>query len=388
MRTSLFTIVLGVLGVAGVAFAAKPDRAPAPSAQVDNMSIARMLFGDGMYDRAAVVLEQVDPADDAIDASEYWQLRGLVELRRNKFAEAADYLLAAISLGSAGPKTYLLRAQALVGAGQLAETVRWLEGVPKEVRSFPELYLLQGKALYELGTKAAAFQVVEEGFEAFPHHAGIARQRMFLLVELGLYQAAQEAMTAFLQEHSSEPSDYIAMAEALRRGGQSARARQLLEMANLRFADRPDIRTQLAVTYLDLGHPLVAAEILRPLAWLDASRAMHTAELYRRGGAYDRAIRMNQRVEDQAAKFRQRLSLLLDQEQFELAASLYPRLARLGLLEEQAIVYAMAYAFFKNHDFDQAERLLAQLTDDKLFREGVKIRREIDACRQATWQCD
>ena len=211
---------------------------------------------------------------------------------------------------------------------------------------------------------------------------------MFLLLELGLYQAALDAAQAFFARHDSGPDDYVALAQALLKGGQIERSKILLEQANLCFPNHPKIRTQLAVVYLKAGKPVVAAEVLRPLAWLDPDKAMHTAELYRKGGAYGRAIRMNQRVEDQKAKMQQRLSLLLEQEQFEQAANLYPRLARLGLLEDQGIVYAMAYAFYQTREFERAEEMLSKLTDERLFEQGIAIRQGIEACRQAKWQCD
>lgn len=357
-------------------------------APTDNMSIARVLFSDGLYERASVVLETVNPDDPAVDPAEYWLLRGLVDLNLGKNETAADYLLAAMSKGNRDPRIFLLRAQALVSSNRLEEAVRVLERAPAQVKAIPQSYTLRANVLYQLGRKHGAYRALDEGFAAFPDNEQMERQRMFLLIELGLYQAALEAAEVFFAHRESGPDDYVALAQALLKGSQVERAKLLLEQANLRFPNHPKIRTQLAVVYLEAGAPVVAAEVLRPLAWVDADKAMPTAELYRKGGAYGRAVRMNQRVEDQKAKIRQRLSLLLEQEHFEQAANLYPRVARLGLLEEQGIVYAMAYAFYQTREFDRAETLLSQLTDERLFEQGIQIRQGIEACRQAKWQCD
>lgn len=395
MRSAALIVLLGAL-VGGAALSvsiAAPDESERgdgkkADSQVDRMAVARVLFADGFYDRAEVVLDKIGSDEEGIDAAEYWMIRGLVARNLGKFDNASDYFLAAIAAGSKGPKVHLLRAQALDGAERYEEALRAIQGAPDQIREFPESFLLEAQILYRLERKHASFEVLDRGFSRYPDNEKIERQRMFLLMELGLYQAAADAVEHFFAHHESQAQDYIAFALALQKNGQLKAARDLLEQANLRFPNHRGVRSRLASAYYQLGHPVIAAEVLRPLAWLDVQLAQDTAELYRKGGAYGRATRMNQRVEDQRAKFRQRLSLLLEQEKYELAANLYARIARLGLLEEQPIVYAMAYAFFQTRDFDRAEQMLGQLTDEKLFKQGIAIRREIEACRRASWQCN
>jgi hypothetical protein len=64
-----------------------------------------------------------------------------------------------------------------------------------------------------------------------------------------------------------------------------------------------------------------------------------------------------------------------------------PRLSRLGLLDDQSIVYALAYAFYKTGDFEETERWLKRLTKPELFRRAIQLRKAIQACKEMGWSC-
>ncbi|NJK88460.1 MAG: hypothetical protein HC923_03055 [Myxococcales bacterium] len=97
---------------------------------------------------------------------------------------------------------------------------------------------------------------------------------------------------------------------------------------------------------------------------------------------------MNARVLDQKEKIKQRLSLLLKQESFEEAAALDDRMVRLGLLSDENLIYALAYAHFRVGSFGRAETLLGQISDPELFRKAVALRESIEACRADDWRCE
>jgi predicted Zn-dependent protease len=371
---------------------ARAEERPVPKGdtmeETDNLSVATLLVQDGFLDRAAAVLEGLDPAAETLDQKRYWRLRGLVEMRRQNLKAAAEHFELAILEGDAEPRLYLLLAQCQVASEQARAAARTLDKAPAGIAAMPESFLVRAQAQWALGASSAAFLALEEGHQRFPDDERVARQRMFMLVQLGLHQAAVEAGRALFARGGERPEDYLALAEALRKAGQGPRAILLLEEATLRFGDDPELRTQLAATYLGEERPVAAAEVLRPLAFEGGARAFQAAELYKRGGLLGRALRMNERVADQPAKLRQRLGILIEEERYEGAAALMPRVARLGLLEDEAIAYAMAYAFFKTKDFQQAEELLGSLADPELFKKGIELRRAMDACRQAEWTCD
>jgi hypothetical protein len=111
------------------------------------------------------------------------------------------------------------------------------------------------------------------------------------------------------------------------------------------------------------------------------------AELYRRSGQTFRALNLNGQLTDQEEKLRQRLALFLELENYEQAASMETPLRRVGLLDEEDLRYAIAYALFKTGDFGAAEEHLGRLERADLFRKAAELRRAIQDCREDSWRC-
>jgi tetratricopeptide (TPR) repeat protein len=132
---------------------------------------------------------------------------------------------------------------------------------------------------------------------------------------------------------------------------------------------------------------LAAAELLARAAHRKPKYRVEAAELYRRAGRLVSALYLNEQAEDQKAKVRQRLGLMIELGRFEEAAAMTPRLSRLGLLDDQSIVYALAYAFYKTGDFEETERWLKRLTKPELFRRAIQLRKAIQACKEMGWSC-
>ena len=112
------------------------------------------------------------------------------------------------------------------------------------------------------------------------------------------------------------------------------------------------------------------------------------SELYRKAGKPSRALFLNERIPDQKEKMRQKLGILLELERFEEVAKMGPRLKRLGLLKEDDLLYAMAYAAFQSREFKQAERWIKKINDPKTYEMAISLREAIMNCRQEGWLCE
>ena len=62
-------------------------------------------------------------------------------------------------------------------------------------------------------------------------------------------------------------------------------------------------------------------------------------------------------------------------------------LRRTGLMADEDILYALAYAEFKTGDFETAEQHLQKLTRPDLFRKAAELRRAMQDCSGDRWQC-
>ena len=353
-------------------------RAGEPPDDVDELALAALLVQDGHWDRAAELLNTVDPSEEGLDLARYHTLRGLVAMQAGDAPAAQASLEKAIAAGNTDPYLRLVLAQALLAQQQNTAALAALEQGGEPVNALPEAWLLRARAQEPF----AAWDSLEQGQARFPDHAGIAQQRLLLLVQLGLFQEARAQGQALLLTQGEDPRAWMLMAEALRRGGDVQGAIALLEEARMRFPSDPELPLSLAQAWLATDRPLSAALILQAAAESQPQLMVEAAECFRRAGQLDRALRLNERVPEGPAKARQRLGLLLEQEEFERAAALAPRLSRLGLLDEDEVAYGLAYAHFRAGQLDAAEATLRKIQDPAVFRRATALRQAMAACAQ------
>ena len=383
LRRAGYTIALAVCVLLHTAaFAAEK-----PKDDIDYLALAALMIRDGHYDRAGAVLDNVDTEDENTDLPQYYTLKGLVLLKNGVFSEARQAFTAAIEHGQQAPVVQVYLAQAYYGEQQWQAAVDALDKAGEEGRGLPELFILRSRCYWHMRDRQSAWSALREGLAGFAGHTGLIRQQVFYLVELKLFKQALEKAQALLQDNADTPADILAVAEALIQSGQALRAIELLEQLRLRHPENRDVTLALAHGWHKAGKPLAAAWMFEQLSHTEPAFAFETAELYRLAGRYRQALYWNARIDDQKKKIRQRLGILLQLEQFEMASGLEARLSRLGLLEDEDIRYALAYAYYKIHDFDRSEFHLKYLTRQDLFRNANNLRLAMESCRANTWEC-
>jgi len=207
------------------------------------------------------------------------------------------------------------------------------------------------------------------------------------LVELGYYQTALDASKGLLTGDAVEP--WILLGEALIRARRPNEASLLLEEARLRFPDNADLTLQLAGALLKADKPLAAGMLLERAAQTHPALAKEGAECLRRAGRLQRALVLGAKVPDPAERYRQRLALLIEMEDWERAAALEGRLDRVGALEdEDDLLYAVAYARFRVGDHGAASALLTRIRDPQTFARATTLREAIAQCEAEPAACD
>lgn len=393
---SRYRSVWPLLAVSAALFVAAPEPAQAKdeakdskSAEddIDYVALSARMIKDGHFDRARLLLDQVDVKKPGLDLPRFHTLRGLALLEQKNYSAAERSLKSAIAAGQKEAIVYVYLAQAHFGLKDYQNAISAVQKAGDAGRDTPGLFLLRSQAHWELKEYAAAIRALDEGAAAFPQQPDFARTKLFYLIDLGLFQEVAQLGDRYLSRADATAEDYAAVGEGLRRSRQFRKARDVLESARLRFPSDEKLLVLLAHTYLDDEHPLIAAMIFEEAARLYPQYALEAAELYSRAGRHERALTLNAAVGDQKAKMKQRLSILLKLERSEAIASMAPRLSRLGLLEDDQIRYALAYGLFKSGDFEQAERQLKHITDGTLFENALQLRRAMQACKEAGWEC-
>jgi predicted Zn-dependent protease len=355
--------------------------------EVNYLDLAALMLRDGNLDRAVIALDQVPLDDKGTDLKRYYTLRGMAHLRRNEPEPAAAALEMAISTGAAESVVYVYLAQVYFQLERYRDVLQTLDEAGPELEKVASSYHMRAQCHWLLKEPANALATLDLASRTFPQESGFLRRKVFFLIELGLYREASEQGRIYLQQSKGKREDYVALGNAMRAGGELNESILLLEQARLMYPGDADVNKVLAHAYLDQGHINTAAELIYEASLLEPSLTGEASELYRRAGRPNRALMLNGQISDQQVKFRQRLALLIELQRYEQAADMQDDLKRTGLIEDEDIRYALAYADFKTGDFDTAELHLQKLTRPDLFRKAAELRRAIQDCSEDSWQC-
>ncbi len=390
MRTLATVTTFLALAVAAPAWSApEKDR-------VEPLELARVLLLDGHPQRALAALGEVDEASEGLDRAELLRLRGLAEHALGLYVQAVEDFRGAIALGATGTPLRYGLADAQLATGDAQGALDTLAAAPKDVWSEPGAHRVRALALYRLGDKTRAFDAADAGFARFPGEVMLARVRVQVLLELGLSEEGLPALRAYFaradvtREPAARLEEYLGFAQALASAGRGAdqRALVLLEEIVLRFPDALAARERLARAYAAHGRHRSAAEVLRPYASEDPRLALLAAELYAKAGKVEDALRLNTLVTDSRLKLRQRLSILVNAERYAEAAALDAPLARLGLLEDDKLRYAVAYAQYVAGNGARVSTLLGRVSEPALFAKATALQRALEVCSADVWRCD
>lgn len=366
---------------------AQPALADKRNEEIDYLLVAETLLRDGAVDRAASALKNVDPAAEGVDLAKYHTVSGLIAMAENRLADAAGSLEQAVAAGQAEPLVLLYLAQAYFSSEQWEKTLGALDRGGEGVAALTSAWSMRGHANWMLGRREAALAVLSDAADRFPANTTFTRRQIFYLIEAGLYQEASRVAREFLRRADVKPDDYAAIGGALRRAKSYDEALALLEAARLRFPDNLAIAKTLAQTWLEHGHTLAAATLLDEVALYEPALKAEAAELYRRAGYPLRALTLNAEITDQKKKLKQRVGILAELRRYEQLAGMEEALTRAGLLEDEDVRYALAFANFRGGDFARAESHLAAIRRPELFRKATELRKIMNECADQRWTC-
>ncbi|MBV6449006.1 CDC27 family protein [Nitrosomonas sp.] len=357
------------------------------AASTDFIELAAVMLKDGHHDRALLALQSVDLGNKKTDLARFYTLQGLAYLGLNDLEAARDSLQQAVKNGQQDRSIFIYLAQAYFGLKDYRNTVNAIGKAGDLASKDASLISLKAESYWHLKDADAAINALNDGQRAFPKDIRFLKRKVFYLVELGLYQEAVRLGRDYLQRSNASAADYVAFGNALRLSREYQEALNILEVARLKFPQDEMVSKLLAHTYLDQGKFNSAAFILEQAALLNPALQAEAAEIYRRAGRFHKALTLNEGVGDQKIKLKQRLSILLALKQFERAANMESSLYRTGLLEDQDVRYALAYALFSSRRFADANKHLDHLKNAELFRKGTELRRLMEVCKTEPWQC-
>jgi tetratricopeptide (TPR) repeat protein len=351
------------------------------------IELAAIMLRDGHSDRAILALQGVDLEDEDTDLARFYTLQGLAYMNLNDFVAAKDSFQLAISSGQQEKTIYVYLAQVNFSLKNYQETLQAITEAGQLINNYPALFAIKARAYWQLEEAEQAINTLNEAEQLFPGDYRFLKQKVFYFVELELYHEAAKLGRKYLSLSHAKAEDYVAIGNALRLSKAYEEAADILEIARLQFTNNDVVAKLLAHVYLDQNQLNSAAFILEQAAMLNSELLSEAAEIYRRAGRFHKALTLNEAISDQKVKLKQRLSILLALKRFELVANMESALYRNGLLDDQHVRYALAYAFFSTGRHAAANDHLDHLTDADLFRRGIELRRLMEICKTEPWQC-
>ncbi len=382
MMLKKILIALLLIGLcSGAATAEKSDK------ELDYLGLAALLIKDGHYARAIITLEEVDLTDEALDKIRYYTLKGLAELNMRSYTAAITAFERAIEVGQSAPLVNIYLAQAYYGAKDYPSALKQIDNAGEKALQMPGIIMLKAQLHWELQQPQLSWQALQLGEQRFPDNGQFMRRQVFILISLELYQQAAAKGLEYVAHFTVAVDDYVAIGEALRASGQATAALSFLEPARISKPGDVNVLLALSRSYVDLGRIHTAAGLMEQAAMQDEKYLTDAAELYRRAGKLLRASYLNEQATDQEKKLKQRLALLLEQQAFHKVEAMEDALYRNGILQDQNIRYALAYAAYKNSHYDIADRHLSYITQPKLFQRAITLRKAMENCRAEQWLC-
>jgi tetratricopeptide (TPR) repeat protein len=399
---------------------------------INHMEIATIMYYDGKYDKALEELQLAKDSHMKIEWDKYHNMRGLIFLKSENYQSAIKAFKEAIiatkqkvyepPMEEKPKREYLFRvfsekkkleepvvkkpvfdpeklrrdqieeiyiylSQAYYKAEQYIDAVHALDAAGEKGRARASLFTLRAECYWKADQKASAIDALSRGAKLFPKDATLLKQKFYYFAELKLYQAAIDAAKAYMKKMPANAQEYISLAQMLQSGGESEEAIKVLEEAKLKFPSSAKVHILLGHYYNQKDMPHVTADLFEKGSFYDADYLKEAAEMYRRNGELAHALYLNSMMTDKEEKTKQKVAIYIGKGEFEKIIGLRDALDRYGLLQNDNMRYALAYAYYMVKDYDRAEAHLKKIKDDELFSKATVIRKNIEKCRSNSLEC-
>lgn len=357
------------------------------SDEIDHLGLAALLLKDGFNNRANDELNQVDTEDEDLDKGRYFTLRGLVSTKLGAYEEANTFFEQALAFEDVDKALYLYIAQ---NSYKLKDYKGALEAINKAGPIADEkasVVALKAECHWQLKESETALEVLAKGIKRFPAEWNFYKQRFNYLVALKLYQSALEDAQIYLVNAKPTDKTVISFISALRNSGDTDKAIELAEQANLRFITSADITVMLAHLYIDKDMLQAAAGLFDEASIEDDKYTKEAAEMMRRAHQFTLALYKNSQMLEAKEKLKQRVAIFIEFGAYERILASRQALYRSELIEDESIRYALAYSYYMVGKYEECEAELKFLTRPDLFNKATELRKNMQKCKDNHWEC-
>jgi len=426
LKKLLFTLSLFLISVQILGAKESVDQT------INHIEIATIMYYDGNYDKALQELQKAKESGLEIEWDKYHNIRGLIFLKDEKYQASINAFKEAISATRSkvysppveeGPKReylfsvmsnekektkpvvkkplfdaekirkdqieeiYIYLSQVYYKAGEYINAVKALDAAGEKGRANASLFTLRAECYWKAKERSLAIDALSRGTQLFPKDATLLKQKFYYFAELKLYQASIMAAKTYMAKVPADVQEYISLAQMLQGGGESKEAIKVLEEAKLKFPTSAKTHILLGHFYNQKEMPHITADLFEQGSYYDPKYLKEASEMFRRNGDLTHALYLNSKMKDKAEKTKQKVAIYVSRAEFEKVIGLKDALDRYGLLKDDNMRYALAYAYYMAKDYGSAEGHLKKIEDDELFSKATVIRKNIENCRNNSLEC-
>ncbi|MDF1881444.1 hypothetical protein JHD50_09050 [Sulfurimonas sp. MAG313] len=358
------------------------------SDEIDHLALAGLLLKDGFVNRANDELKQVDVEDETIDLGRFYTIKGLVLTKLKSYEKANAAFNKALLQEGVEKAIYLYIAQNAYKLQEYQNAIEAINNAGEIANEKTSVISLKAECNWKLENPAQALEILGFGITKFPSEWNFYKQRFNYLVTLKLYQSALQDAQVYLK--NSKPTEKVVLSfiSALRKSGDTKKAIELAEEANLRFESSADITVILAHLYLDKEMIQAAANLFDEASIEDLKYTKEAAEMMRRAHKFVTALYKNSQMLDLKEKLKQRVAIYIEFGSYERIVASESALYRSELIQDESIRYALAYSYYMIGQHDNAEKELKKLTRPDLFNKATELRKNMQKCKDNHWECE
>ncbi|HID00477.1 MAG TPA: tetratricopeptide repeat protein [Sulfurovum sp.] len=397
---------------------------------INHVEIATILFYDGKYDKALESLQKAKESHMDIDWVKYYSMKGIIALKEERYKEAISELHKAVeatkkkvykaptienekkevlfSLFSKEKKKkksqkplfepekirrakldelHIYLSQAYYRDGQYIRAAKALDAAGERGRESASLFTFRAECYWKAKQKESAINALNKGSKLFPKDITLLKQKFYYFAELKLYQASIVAAKNYMKRVPASAQEYISLSQMLVSGGELGEAIKILEEAKMVFPMSAKVHILLGHYYKQKDMPHTTAYLFEQASYYEGKYLKEASEMYRRTGELSHALYLNSMMQDTEEKTKQKVAIFVSRGEFEKVIGLKDALHRYGLLSNDNMRYALAYAYYVVKDYENAEQHLKKIQDNALFSKATVIRKNIEKCKTNPLEC-
>lgn len=243
-------------------------------------------------------------------------------------------------------------------------------------RYHPNLLQVQewSKSLVALGQWAEAISLLKPWIAK---ETQILRIWCQILIQNHSTRTAYEQVKSLYSENIYNSSDYIQIAEIFYENQKFEEAFSILRLGLINNPQNLDLNLALIPHYFRKGWLQSAEHAFVTAAHIDSQYFYQAAEMARQNKNWVRARQLNRRISDPQQQLKQHIALAVDQQNYTEIASLESRITRSPLMNDDEILYALAYSLIQAGEHQRSLSYLNTIRSSQLMDKVLHLRKSL-----------